>query len=211
MLGGWHKPGFAGSALPRRTLRRSPRIRTRCAESRFREPYADARRSQTSKPVLLVHGAFTGAWAWRDVIETLRKRGVSATAIDLPSRGPARTLAADAEAVRSALTKLGEPAELAGHSYGGNVSAGARRAGLPRAGDLRGTRDETRLGAAPRPPTFSARGTRHSHRRCNTSSPVTPPPSRRSTPGTARCSPSPGNWRTSLPRPRADTAAPALP
>jgi pimeloyl-ACP methyl ester carboxylesterase len=74
-----------------------------------------------SKPVLLVHGAFTGAWAWRDVIEALRERGVSATAIDLPSQGPKGTLAADAEAVRDELTNLREPAVLVGHSYAGNV------------------------------------------------------------------------------------------
>lgn len=74
-----------------------------------------------SKPVLLVHGAFTGAWAWNGVIDELGKRGVSATAIDLPSRGPEGTLAADAQAVRDALTKLGEPAVLVGHSYAGAV------------------------------------------------------------------------------------------
>ncbi|HVV09314.1 alpha/beta hydrolase [Amycolatopsis sp.] len=74
-----------------------------------------------SKPVLLVHGAFMGAWAWRNVIDALRERDVSATAIDLPSQGPQGSLAADAQAVRDALANLGEPAVLVGHSYGGNV------------------------------------------------------------------------------------------
>lgn len=74
-----------------------------------------------SKPVLLVHGAFTGAWAWNGVIDELGKQGVTATAIDLPSRGPQGTLAADAQAVREALKNLGEPAVLVGHSYAGAV------------------------------------------------------------------------------------------
>ena len=74
-----------------------------------------------TKPVLLVHGAFTGAWAWNGVIDELGRRGVSATAIDLPSRGPEGTLAADARAVRDALSELGEPAVLVGHSYAGAV------------------------------------------------------------------------------------------
>ena len=74
-----------------------------------------------TKPVLLVHGAFTGAWAWEQVIEELAARGVTATAIDLTSRKPDGTLDLDAQAVRDALKSLGEPAVLVGHSYGGAV------------------------------------------------------------------------------------------
>jgi pimeloyl-ACP methyl ester carboxylesterase len=74
-----------------------------------------------TKPVLLVHGAFTGAWAWDQVVKELAARGVDATAIDLPSRTPAGTLDLDAQAVRDALTGLGGPAVLVGHSYGGAV------------------------------------------------------------------------------------------
>jgi pimeloyl-ACP methyl ester carboxylesterase len=74
-----------------------------------------------TKPVLLVHGAFTGAWAWDQVIRELTARDITATAIDLPSRSADGTLALDAQAVRDALKALGEPAVLVGHSYGGAV------------------------------------------------------------------------------------------
>jgi pimeloyl-ACP methyl ester carboxylesterase len=74
-----------------------------------------------AKPVLLVHGAFTGAWAWEQVVRELDARGVASTTIDLPSRGPDGTLAADAQAVRDALKGLDEPAVLVGHSYAGAV------------------------------------------------------------------------------------------
>ena len=74
-----------------------------------------------SNPVLLVHGAFTGAWEWEYVVKELDARGVASTAVDLPSRGPTGTLAADAQAVRDTLKGLGEPAVLVGHSYAGAV------------------------------------------------------------------------------------------
>ncbi len=78
-----------------------------------------------SKPVLLVHGAFLGAWAWDQVVAELADRGVTATAIDLPSRHADGTLDRDAQAVRDALKALGEPAVLVGHSYGGMVITSA--------------------------------------------------------------------------------------
>lgn len=76
----------------------------------------------STSPVLLVHGAWGGSWAWGFVQEHLTALGVESTAIDLPSAGaePA-TLADDAAAVRGALSQLGEPAVLVGHSYSGAV------------------------------------------------------------------------------------------
>jgi len=74
-----------------------------------------------AKPVLLVHGAFTGSWEWDNVIAELKRLGIQAHTVDLPSRGPDGTLEQDAQAVREALTALGEPAVLVGHSYGGAV------------------------------------------------------------------------------------------
>lgn len=75
-----------------------------------------------SAPVVLVHGAWGGAWAWGFVQAELEKLGVSSTAIDLPSRAPAvSTLADDAATVRLALAELAEPAVLVGHSYSGAV------------------------------------------------------------------------------------------
>lgn len=75
-----------------------------------------------SASVLLVHGAWGGAWAWGFVQAELEKRGVSSATIDLPSREAApSTLADDASAVRAALEGLPGPAVLVGHSYSGAV------------------------------------------------------------------------------------------
>lgn len=74
-----------------------------------------------TKPVLLVHGAFTGSWVWEQVLAELTDRGVSATTIDLPSRDADGSLERDAQAVRDALKAIGEPSVLVGHSYGGAV------------------------------------------------------------------------------------------
>lgn len=74
-----------------------------------------------AKPVLLVHGAFIGSWAWEAVIAELKERGVEASAVDLTTQGPEGSLEKDAALVRDALTALGEPAVLVGHSYGGAV------------------------------------------------------------------------------------------
>lgn len=76
----------------------------------------------STAPVLLVHGAWGGAWAWGFVQAELEKRSVKSTAIDLPSRGAdPSTLADDAAAVRDALGALDGPAVLVGHSYAGAV------------------------------------------------------------------------------------------
>ncbi len=83
----------------------------------------------SAKPVLLVHGAWGGAWAWGFVQAELEKRSVTSTAIDLPSRGTEpSTLADDTAAVRSALEGIGEPAVLVGHSYSGAVITDASAA-----------------------------------------------------------------------------------
>ncbi|GGS29471.1 alpha/beta fold hydrolase [Actinokineospora fastidiosa] len=74
--------------------------------------------------VVLVPGAFTGAWMWADVAAGLRRRGIAASAIDLPSIGPDAGdagFAADVRAVRRALDRLEPPVLLCGHSYGGGV------------------------------------------------------------------------------------------
>lgn len=73
-----------------------------------------------SAPVLLVHGAWGGAWAWGFVQAELEKLGVQSTAIDMPTRSdPAARLADDAAAVRAALQQFDEPAVLVGHSWAG--------------------------------------------------------------------------------------------
>ena len=74
-----------------------------------------------SKPVLLLHSAFTGAWEWELVIPELASRGVTATALDLPARRADGSFEQDVDAVKAALKEIGEPAVLVGHSYSGAV------------------------------------------------------------------------------------------
>jgi pimeloyl-ACP methyl ester carboxylesterase len=79
--------------------------------------------------VVLVHGAWHGAWCWERVILALAERGIKATAIDLPGHGEDRSamtdLHGDAARVTEVLDGLGEPAILVGHSYGGAVITAA--------------------------------------------------------------------------------------
>jgi pimeloyl-ACP methyl ester carboxylesterase len=75
--------------------------------------------------VVLVHGAWCGAWCWERVIPALEERGMRAIAIDLPGHGGDTSvmtdLHGDATRVAEMLDRLGEPAILVGHSYGGAV------------------------------------------------------------------------------------------
>jgi pimeloyl-ACP methyl ester carboxylesterase len=82
--------------------------------------------------VVLVHGAWHGAWCWHRVLEALTVAGVPALALDLPGHGdsPERLgdLHGDAAAVRAALDGLhadGQRVVLVGHSYGGAVITAA--------------------------------------------------------------------------------------
>ncbi len=70
-----------------------------------------------SAPVVLVHGAWHGAWCWDLVVDELAALGVSAVAVELPLTG----LGADVEEVRAAVTQAGPGAVVVGHSYGGLV------------------------------------------------------------------------------------------
>lgn len=76
-----------------------------------------------SPTFILVHGAWSGAWCWRDLIKELDRRGVPWRAMDLPSSRPgapaATNLTDDANAVAACATE--GPVVLVGHSYGGAV------------------------------------------------------------------------------------------
>jgi len=80
----------------------------------------------SSPTYILVHGAWGGAWCWRDVGVELDRRGVTWRAVDLPSSrngaDPATGLAEDSAAV-AALANDGGPYVLVAHSYGGAVAA----------------------------------------------------------------------------------------
>jgi pimeloyl-ACP methyl ester carboxylesterase len=75
--------------------------------------------------VVLVHGAWHGAWCWDKVVALLDARGVPVVAIDLPGHGESREplgdLASDGKALAAALGTVDGPIVVCGHSYGGAV------------------------------------------------------------------------------------------
>ena len=83
-------------------------------------------RDVTDLPLLvLVHGAWHGAWCWTALQADLDGRGLPSLAIDLPGHGastlPFGDLAGDAAHVADVVTRLDRPVVLVGHSYGGAV------------------------------------------------------------------------------------------
>ena len=82
------------------------------------------------RTVVLVHGAWHGAWCFAALQDALDRRGVPSLAVDLPGHGastaPLGDLFTDARHVADLLAVLadrrpGDPPVLVGHSYGGAV------------------------------------------------------------------------------------------
>ena len=78
------------------------------------------------RPLVLVHGAWHGAWCWASLQAELDRRGIASIAIDLPGHGssvfPLGGLRHDADHLTATLDHLDlEDAVLVGHSYGGAV------------------------------------------------------------------------------------------
>jgi pimeloyl-ACP methyl ester carboxylesterase len=75
--------------------------------------------------VVLVHGAFHGAWCWERVVAGLEGLGIGARAIDLPGHGACTRaigdLAASAAVVQDAVLASDGPVVVCGHSFGGAV------------------------------------------------------------------------------------------
>jgi pimeloyl-ACP methyl ester carboxylesterase len=75
--------------------------------------------------VVLVHGAWHGAWCWTALQAELDRRGIPSLAIDLPGHGASTEafgdLHGDAAAVSRLLANQRRPIVLVGHSYGGAV------------------------------------------------------------------------------------------
>jgi len=75
--------------------------------------------------IVLVHGAWQGAWCWSRVVHQLGERGMRTLVIELPGHGddpgPLGDLHGDAMLVRQVLDGIDEPVVLAGHAYGGAV------------------------------------------------------------------------------------------
>jgi pimeloyl-ACP methyl ester carboxylesterase len=76
--------------------------------------------------LVLVHGAFGGAWCWEPVIPGLEQAGHSVETLDLPGSGHDQTPLAEVTLSAYArrvceLLSAGPPAVLVGHSMGGMV------------------------------------------------------------------------------------------
>jgi pimeloyl-ACP methyl ester carboxylesterase len=75
--------------------------------------------------VVLVHGAWHGAWCWSALQADLDQRGIPSLAIDLPGHGastePLGDLHGDAAAVAAVIDRHDTDVVLVGHSYGGGV------------------------------------------------------------------------------------------
>jgi pimeloyl-ACP methyl ester carboxylesterase len=76
--------------------------------------------------VVLVHGAWHGAWCWNDVVEALEAKGIEVDAVELPVTSHAD----DITEARRAIEAAGPGAVVCGHSYGGLVISNAA-SGLP--------------------------------------------------------------------------------
>jgi len=91
------------------------------------EPQADDRPANDRPPatVVLVPGAWHGAWSFERVVPLLESAGVPAIAVDLPGHGddpgPLTDLHGDAARVREVLDGIDGDVVLFGHSYGGAV------------------------------------------------------------------------------------------
>jgi pimeloyl-ACP methyl ester carboxylesterase len=74
--------------------------------------------------LVLVHGAWHGAWAWREVRGPLEDAGHDVVALDLPGTdgGGSATLQEQGEAVAAVLRCSPDEAVLVAHSHGGLVA-----------------------------------------------------------------------------------------
>jgi len=78
--------------------------------------------------LILVHGAFHGAWCWDRLRPELERLGISYETVDLPFTSTED----DVTAVRSAIDSSGENVTVLGHSFGGAViSLAAAEGGRP--------------------------------------------------------------------------------
>ena len=79
----------------------------------------------SSPLVVLVHGAWHGAWCFAALQAELDSRGIPSLAVDLPGHGastaPLGDLHGDAAALTEVLRTVRGPVVLVGHSYGGAV------------------------------------------------------------------------------------------
>jgi len=81
----------------------------------------------TSKTFLLIHGAWEGAWAWKETTAFLEVAGNKVISIDLPGHGTDKTPISEidldlyANRVKTELDKFSDPVVLVAHSFAGYV------------------------------------------------------------------------------------------
>lgn len=86
------------------------------------EPHVAARPPTRQMPaIVLVHGAFTDASGWADVIHILLKKGFNVTAVQNPLTGYAQ----DVATTRRLIAAQTGPVVVVGHAYGGAVITSA--------------------------------------------------------------------------------------
>jgi pimeloyl-ACP methyl ester carboxylesterase len=85
-----------------------------------------ATRDARKPTMLLVHGAWHGAWCWADLEVELNNCSWSTRTLDLPSAlrtpvwpEPSPGMRDDAQAIRKAIEDIDGPVLVVGHSYGG--------------------------------------------------------------------------------------------
>jgi pimeloyl-ACP methyl ester carboxylesterase len=76
-------------------------------------------------PIVLVHGAWHGAWSFAALQAELDRRGLASQAVDLPGHGvsplPLSDLYGDAAYVADVIRRMPAQPIVVGHSYGGAV------------------------------------------------------------------------------------------
>jgi len=81
----------------------------------------------SNKTILLIHGAWEGAWSWEQTIEHLEQKGHTVKAIDLPGHGDDKTptseitLAVYANRVKKELEKIDGQVIVVAHSFAGFI------------------------------------------------------------------------------------------
>jgi pimeloyl-ACP methyl ester carboxylesterase len=95
-------------------------------QSDYGTPRARDKNAAMQRTVVLVHGAWHGAWCWERVIPLLDTAAIPVVVVDLPSVSHDNaTLHDDAGYVRGALDSIEGEVVLLGHSYGGAVITAA--------------------------------------------------------------------------------------
>lgn len=81
----------------------------------------------SNKHILLIHGAWEGAWSWKETTTYLENRGHTVKAIDLPGHGDDTTptseidMALYANRIKKELTRVDGQVILVGHSFAGFI------------------------------------------------------------------------------------------